>query len=195
MIEPYCSFGHSSGLLPLLHMKSDEQKDFPQDTAAEAPLALKLGDAPHGPEAGHVGVLNSLARSGLPMPEGVVLMEEAHRRFLESSGLVWDILASGDETEVHGRVLALRRRYRRSTVEEVLKGVIRTALAALGGRTVAVISRDVTCTGLHSIPRVEEAVLRAWLSIDGLKRQVEAAIRGGEIPLWPVLIQRELHDG
>lgn len=176
-------------------MESDAHHDLFQNVSGGTPLTLKLGDAPYGPEAGHVGVLNSLARSGLSMPGGVVLMEESHRRFLESSGLAWDLLASGDETEVHGRALELRRRYRECALEEVLRGVIRNALAEIGGRTVAVVSKDVTCTGLHSIPRVEEAVLRAWLSTNGLKRQVEAAIQGGEIPLWPVLIQRELHDG
>ncbi len=195
MIGPYCSFEHSLGLIPLLHMESDEHHDPFQDSSGRASLTLKLGDAPYGPEAGHVGVLNSLARSGLPMPGGVVLMEESHRRFLKSSGLAWDLLASGGETEVQGRALELRRRYRGCALEEVLRGVIRNALAEIGGRTVAVISKDVTCMGLHSIPRVEEAVLRAWISTNGLKRQVEATIQGGEIPLWPVLIQRELHEG
>lgn len=176
-------------------MESEEHHDPLENVSAEAPLALRLGDAPYGPEAGRVGVLNSLARSGLSMPRGVVLLEEAHRRFMETSGLAWDILASGEKTEVYGRAQALRRRYRRCALEEVLRIVIRTMLAEIGGRTVAVISGDVTCTGLHSIPSVEEAVLRAWLSMEGLKRQVEAAIRSDEIPLWPVLIQRELHDG
>lgn len=176
-------------------MESGEHDDLFRDVFREASLTLKLGEAPHGPEDGRVGVLNSLARSGLPTPEGVVLMEETHRRFLKSSGLAWDILASGGEAEVHGRVLALRRRYRRWVLEEVLRSVIRTALVQIGGRTVAVISRDVAFTGLRSIPRVEEAVLRSWLSVDGLKRQIEAAIQGGEIPLWPVLIQHELYDG
>lgn len=176
-------------------MESGEHDDLFQDASGEAPLTLRLGDAPHGPKAGRVGVLNSLVRSGLPMPGGVVLTEESHRRFLDSSGLAWDLLASGGEVKVHGQVLALRRRYRRCTLEEVLRGVIRTSLAELGGRTVAVVSEDVTRTGLHSIPRVEEAVLWAWLSINGLRRQVEAAIRGDEIPLWPVLIQHEPHSG
>lgn len=123
-----------------------------------------------------------------------MLMEESHRRFLESSGLAWDMLASGDETEVRGRALALRRMYRRRTLEEVLRSVIRSSLAESGCRAVAVISKDVTCAGLRGIPRVEEVVLRTWLSPDGLKRQVGAATRDGEIPLWPALIQRELHD-
>ncbi|HET7480634.1 MAG TPA: hypothetical protein VFJ72_14095 [Rubrobacteraceae bacterium] len=183
-------------MLTFAHMEIGGQYDpFRNASRGQSPLALRLGDAPYGPESGRVGVMNSLARSGLPIAEGVVLMEECHRSFLESSGLAWDLLACGDGTEVRKLAQALRRRYRRCTLKEELKGVIRAALAEIGGRSVAVVSEDMTRTGLRSIPRVEEAVLRAWLSPNGLRRQVGAAMRGGEIPLWPVLIQHELHDG
>lgn len=46
--------------------------------------------------------------------------------------------------------------------------------------------------GLGTIPNVLAAVRRAWLSTNGLKRQIEAASRDGEIPTWPVFIQREV---
>ena len=42
-----------------------------------------------------------------------------------------------------------------------------------------------------SIPEVKDAIKKAWLSVRGLERQLEAASRGLEIPTWPVLILAE----
>ena len=47
----------------------------------------RLGEAGYGPGDGPVGTLDLLARSGLPVPEGFVLTDEAHREFLRAGGL------------------------------------------------------------------------------------------------------------
>jgi hypothetical protein len=36
-------------------------------------------------------------------------------------------------------------------------------------------------------------VRKAWLSPPGLERQIAAIARGGDLPTWPVLVQREPH--
>jgi hypothetical protein len=156
-------------------------------------LVWRLGDAPYDADEGRVGVMNLLFRSGLPVSGGVVLTHDLHRAYLTTSGLGRDLLAArGEPGEA---VRALRRKYGGRAPTEELGRVIRGALIELGGRTVAVVSEDVNRTGLRSIPRVQAAVVDAWLSKKGLRRQVEAAARREEIPTWPVLIQREIHDG
>lgn len=153
-----------------------------------------LGDAPYDAGTGRVGVMNLLFRSGLPVSGGVVLTHEFHREFLKTSGLAVDLLA-GMRDEPRALVRALRRKYGGRPLAEELGREIRGALIELGGRTVAVVSEDVSRTGLRSIPLVQTAVVDAWLSKKGLRRQIEAASRQEELPTWPVLIQREIHAG
>jgi hypothetical protein len=163
---------------------------------ARAGLLLRLGEAPYGREADWVGMLNLLARSGVPVAEGVVLTHNFHRRFIESSSLVRAIQDSANAGgDARRQALTLRRRYGRNPLESGLSRMIREALIELGGRTVVVISDDVTRTRLGSIPEVLGALLGAWLSVEGLKRQIEAAADGEEPPTWPLLIQREIHTG
>jgi hypothetical protein len=160
-----------------------------------ATLVKRLGDAPYGSEEGWVGMLNLLARYGLPVAGGTVLTEDFHRRFMETSGLAEDLRRAGAEGDLRKAVAALRRKHGKYSFEGELGRTIHDALMELGGRTVAVISADVVRMGLHNIPQVRAAVLGAWLHAGGLKRQVEAVIEGAEIPTWPVLIQREIHGG
>lgn len=163
---------------------------------APADLVLRLGEAPYGGEAGRVGVLNLLASSGAPVAEGVVLTHDFHRRFIESSGLARAIRNSANGGgDARREALALRRQYGRSPMNSELSCMVRDALIELGGRTVVVISENATRAGLHSIPEVLAALLGAWLSKEGLQRQIEEAARGEEPPTWPLLVQREIHTG
>src|ERR671910_453408 len=51
-------------------------------------LIRRLGEAFCGWKRGRVRTLNDLARADLPVPDGVVLTDEAHEAFLEASGLL-----------------------------------------------------------------------------------------------------------
>jgi hypothetical protein len=55
------------------------------------------------------------------------------------------------------------------------------------------VSRSSGCIrrGLGSIPEVKDAIREAWLTPEGLRRQLEAAFRGEEVPTWPVVIFAE----
>ena len=64
-------------------------------------------------------------------------------------------------------------------------------LIGLGTPSVAVVSEGLIERHLKSIPEVKDAIREAWLSLGGLKRQVEAASRGEAIPVWPVSILAE----
>ena len=153
----------------------------------------RLGEAQCTREDGRVGTLDLLARAGLPVPEGVVLKREAHLYFLESSGLAGQIRYSAHSTETaRQQALYLRRRYQENPLEESLSRSIRAALLDLGARTVTVCTQERSEVGLGTIPTVYAAVRRAWLSTNGLKRQIEAASRNEELPTWPILIQREV---
>lgn len=103
-------------------------------------LTAPLGEAGYGPEAGPVGVLDTLARTGLPLPAGIVLTEAAHRAFLDAG--------------TSGRLAG------------PLRETIREALIGLEARTVAVISARLTKGGLGSIPEVFEAVRELWWSME-----------------------------
>lgn len=132
--------------------------------ARRAPSAFvrRLGEAGYGPEHGTIGVLDLLARSGLPVPAGFVLTAEGHREFL-------------------------RTRYPGS-LGEALEAELRSALLGLGARTVVVGSGRVLRRGLGTIPAVVAAVREAWTPVGGLDRH---AFAGGETPTWPVLVQRQ----
>lgn len=134
-------------------------------------------------------------RRGAPATEAIVLKEESHQHFLESSGLAQEIRSSARrEITTNKQALHLRRRYRACPLEKDLCRYICGALLDLDARTVVVRSEERSEGGLGTIPAVLSSVRRAWLSTDGLKRQIEAASWGEEIPTWPVVIQRETED-
>lgn len=158
-----------------------------------AALVQRLGEAGYGEEAGRIGFLNLVAGSGASVTEGIVLTHEFHRRFLQAEGLAEAIRGSVVRGDIRHRVRTLRREYGRVRIDSELNRMICDAIIGLRARTVVVISEDVTRAGLKTIPEAREAVRKAWLSVNGLKRQIEAAARDEEIPVWPVLIQREIH--
>lgn len=159
-------------------------------------LVQRLGEADYGEEAGRIGFLNLLAGSGIVVPEGVLLTHEFHRRFLDTGGLAEAIRDSaGAHEDARRRVRTLRRKYVRAPIDGELNRMICDAIIGLGARTVIVVSEDVTLAGLKTIPEARDAVRKAWLSVNGLKQQIKAAERGEDIPVWPVLIQREIQYG
>lgn len=159
----------------------------------DSPYVHRLGEVQCTREDGLVGALDLLVQAGLSVPEGVVLKREAHRCFLESSGLAEQIRSAACSTEtVRQQALHLRRSYQENPLEESLSRSIRGALLDLGARTVTVCTHERTERGLGTIPAVFGAIRRAWLSTNGLKRQIEAASRNEELPTWPILIQREV---
>jgi len=71
-------------------MKAAETSYF---DASRKRLVRRLGEPLYehgcgGGRRGRVKALNELARAGLPLPDGVVLTEEAHGIFLEESGVL-----------------------------------------------------------------------------------------------------------
>ena len=154
----------------------------------------RLGEAKYGRESGLVGELNLLACTGLPVLEGVVLSKESHREFMETSGLLQGIWALATRPEaIRRRMLETQLRYGSTPIEGELNRAICEALIELGASAVVVLSETLVRNGLTSIPEARNAVREAWLSLEGLKRQVHAAVRGEDLPTWPVLIQRELN--
>jgi len=151
----------------------------------------RLGEAGCGRESARVGVLNLLARAGLPVPEGVVLTHRAHEEFFRTSGILRDIRAAGGCAA--WRVAEIRSKHASCPVEGELNQVICEVLIELNARTAVVLSGDLEKGGLSSIPEVRDAVREAWLSPHGLERQIAALSRGEDLPTWPVLVQRELH--
>lgn len=157
-------------------------------------LVQRLGRADYGEEAGRIGFLNLVARSGARIPDGVVLTHEFHRRFLDTLGLAEAIQGSaGGRGDLRSKARTLHRKYGHGLIGGELNRVICAKIIGLKGRTVVVIAEDLTRPRLKTIPEARDAVRKAWLSVNGLKRQIEAAERGEEIPTWPILIQREVH--
>jgi len=138
-----------------------------------------------------VGVLNLLASAGLPLPEGTVFTRRAHEEFLKTSGILRDIRAAAGCTA--WRVAEMRSKYASCPVKGELNQVICEVLIELNTKTAVVLSGDLETGGLSSIPEVRDAVREAWLSPPGLQRQIAAVARGGDLPTWPVLVQREPH--
>jgi hypothetical protein len=125
------------------------------------------------------------------VPEGTVLTHRAHEEFLRVSGILWDIQAAAWGA---GRPIAeIRRKHASCPVEGELNREICEVLIELNAKTVVVISGDLEKGNLSSIPEVRDAVRDAWLSPPGLERQIAAVACGGDLPTWPVLVQRELH--
>lgn len=164
--------------------------------ASKSRFVRRLGEAGYGLEIGLVGELNLLARTGLPVPEGIVLTREFHRKFMEESDLLQAIQASARSIEDARRyALEARSRYCLVSIEGELNRLICEALIELGAPVVVVLSECTTESGLKSIPEVRAAIRDAWLSLEGLERQIKAVARGEDLPTWPVLVQRELYPG
>jgi hypothetical protein len=158
---------------------------------SKSEFTRRLEEAGYGRESGRVGVLNLLARAGLPVPEGIVLTHRAHEEFLRTSGILGDIQAAAWGA---GRPVAeIRRKNASCLVEGELNQAICEALIELNAKTAVVLSGDLEKGGLSNIPEVRDAVREAWLSPPGLERQIAAVARGGDLPTWPVLVQREPH--
>jgi hypothetical protein len=158
---------------------------------SECEFTRRLGKTEYGRESGRVGVLNLLARAGLPVPEGAVLTHRAHEEFLTVSGCLRDIQAAAWETA--SPAAEIRRKHASSLVKGELNRAICEVLIELNAKTAVVLSSDLEKVGLSSIPEVMDAVREAWLSPPGLERQIAAIARGGAVPTWPVLVQREPH--
>jgi hypothetical protein len=158
---------------------------------SKSEFTRRLGEAGYGLESGRVGVLNLLARAGLPLPEGTVLTHRAHEEFLRVSGCLRDIQAAAWETA--SPAAEIRKKRASCPVEGELNREICEVLIELNAKTVVVISGDLEKGGLSSIPEVWDAVREAWLSPPGLERLIGAVARGGDLPTWPVLVQREPH--
>src|SRR5215212_5873073 len=123
----------------------------------------------------------------------MVLSREAHRKFMQTSGLSQGILNSVPASEdAHRMALELRIVHSSKPIKGELNRAICDVLIRLGASSVAVISEEATENNLKSIPEVKNAVREAWLSLEGLTHQIEAACRGEESPTWPVLVQREI---
>jgi hypothetical protein len=161
-----------------------------------AKFVRPLGKAGYGLESGLVGELNLLARMGLPIAEGIVLTHQFHREFMEMSGLLQALQASKKWfADARQYALEASSRYRSVSIEGELNRLICDSLIELGASTVMVLSEGTAEGGLKSIPEVRAAVRGAWLSPEGLERQIEAVVRGDDPPAWPVLVQRELRRG
>lgn len=138
-----------------------------------------------------VRALNLLIEADLPLVEGAILGEAAHREFMEQSDLWKDSPAptsgSGDE-DAGSKALRIRHSHRQSPIEGELDQEIVDVLIEIGAPWVTVVSEGLRRSGLGSIPEVKDAIREAWLSPEGLRRQLEAAFRGEEVPTWPVVI-------
>jgi len=155
-------------------------------------LIRRLGEA--GRESGRVGVLDLLARAGLPVPGGAVLTRRAHEEFLRASGASRDLRAAAcGGGSIRSRAMQIRSGYVSSPLERKLNREICEALIGLHTKAVVVLSEDLDKYGLGSIPEVRDAVVDAWLSSRGLERQLEAVARGEDLPTWPVIAQRQIH--
>jgi hypothetical protein len=137
-------------------------------------------------------MLYLLAHAGLLVPKGLVLSKEAHREFLDQSGVLEDLRAlpeSGEDSAL--RALRICLSHRSSMIKGELNRAICDTLIGLGSPSVAVVSEGLTTRHLKSIPEVKDAVKKSWLSLEGVKRQLEVASREQEISTWPVLILAE----
>ena len=142
---------------------------------------------------GRVKALNDLAEAGLPVPEGMVLTEEAHEVFLKESGVLEGIkVPAWREKGPRQKASEIRSRYGSAPVEAALNQGICQGLIGLGAPEVAVLAEDYEKRALKTIPDVVGAVREAWLSADGLEWQIEKAAVCEEVPTWPVLIQRDI---
>jgi hypothetical protein len=134
-------------------------------------------------------ILRLLVEAGLPFGEVAMLGDEAHREFVQRSGLREDLRACTPGGEDAGnRSRRVRILHRSSPIEGELNREILETLIELGAPWVKVVSEGLTRRGLGSVPEVEDAIREAWLLPEGLRLQLEAVSRGEEIPTWPVLL-------
>jgi hypothetical protein len=137
---------------------------------------------------GRVKALNDLAGAGLPVPEGVVLTEEAHGVFLEESGVLEGVkVAAWKGEEPRQQASEIRSRYGTAPMETALNQGICQALIGLGAAEVAVLAEDYEKRALKTIPDVVGAVREASLCADGLGWQIDKAAACEDVPTWPVL--------
>ena len=134
---------------------------------SKSEFTRRLGEAGYGRESGRVGVLNLLARAGLPVPEGVVLTHRAHEEFLRISGILWDIQAAAWGSG--SAVAEIWSQHASCPVEGELNREICEVLIELNAKTAVVVSGDLEKGGLSSIPEVRDTVRQAWLSPLGLE--------------------------
>lgn len=132
-------------------------------------------------------------RAGLPLAECIVVVQRAHREFMYQCGLGDDLrssaLSNADERGAGPAALSgVRLRHLSRPIEGELNRQICETLIALGAPSVAVVSEGLIQRRLESIPEVKDAIREAWLSVEGLRRQMEAASRGEAMPTWPVFI-------
>ena len=185
--------------IPLIRMHQDgrnrsEHSRIPSDSR-ERRYVLRLNEeSVHQGRDDSVRALNLLIEADLPLGEGAILGEAAHREFMELSNLWKDLPAptpdSGDE-DAGSKALRLRVSHRQRPIEGELEQEIVDALIEIGAPWVTVVSEGLRRSGLGSIPEVKDAIREAWLSPEGLRRQLEAAFRGEEMPTWPVVILAE----
>src|SRR5215208_2850347 len=155
----------------------------------EGEFVRRLGDAGYGRINGRAGIWDLLACAGLLVHEGLVLTRRAHEEFLRTSGVLLDIEAAARRGEDSRRQAAeIRSRHTLYPVEGVLNRAICEALIGLNARAVVVLSEDLEKGGLRRIPEVKDAIRDAWLTLRGLKRQVDAAAQGENPPTWPLLV-------
>jgi hypothetical protein len=115
-------------------------------------------------------MLDLLAQAGLLVPKGMVLSKEAHREFLDQSGLLEDLRAHADGGEDPAlRVLRICLSHRSSMIKGELNRVICDALIGLGSPSVTVASEGSVKRHLKSIPEAKDAITKAWLTLEGLE--------------------------
>lgn len=185
--------------IPLIRMHQDgktrsEHPRAPSDSRGRHFVLRLKEESVHRARGDSVRALNLLIDADLPLAEGAILGEEAHREFIEQSGLWKDLRAptsgSGEE-DVGSKALHIRLSYDQSLIEGELNQEIVDALIEIGAPWVIVVSEGLIRRGLGSIPEVKDAIKKAWLPLEGLECQLEAASRGLQIPTWPVLILAE----
>ena len=185
--------------IPLIRMHQDgrnrsEHSRIPSDSRERRYVLRLKEESVHEARDDSVRALNLLVDAGLPLAEGAILGEEAHREFIEQSGLWKDLRAptpgSWDE-DAGSKALRIRLSHRQSPIAGELNQEIFDALIEIGAPWVIVVSEGLIRRGLGSIPEVKDAIREAWLSPEGLRRQLEAAFRGEEVPTWPVVILAE----
>ena len=130
----------------------------------------QTGSRPQG-GVGQVPMVDLLDHAGLLVPRGLVLRKEAHREFLDQSGLLGDLRAHAGDGEGHApRLLRRCLSHRSSMIEGELNRAICDALIGLGSPSVTVASEGSAAMHLKSIPEVKDAIREAWLSVKGLPR-------------------------
>ena len=133
-------------------------------------------------------------RAGLTLAECVVVRERAHQDFMDHSGLAQELRAltprggGGERGAGPAALSSVRISHLRRPIEGELNRQICETLIALGVPSVAVLAEGSIRRRLESIPEVKEAIREAWLSLEGLGRQMEAASRGKVMPTWPVFV-------